>query len=339
MSNDSIILNGEERSLAHASAWLQANDGSMAWMRPIRETIEEWQKGYLSVNTSGTTGDPKTIRFTTKELVASVELTRKAFQIQHGERALYCLPADYIAGKMMIIRAIVLKLDLHIIKPTANLKRDLNGTYGFAAMAPNQLARLLQNGHSISISKIIVGGEPVSTELVHAVRSRNVRAWHTYGSTETCTHVAFRAMWLGEDVFTGVDGVSFECDENSKLIINTPHLNETTHFTNDVVECLNPTSFRWIGRADNVVLSGGLKLYPEQLEQRCAGLFPNAFYFAKDEHPELGEVLTFHIEDSSESDSSILEKLRLRLDRLEMPEKIHSHLEFKRTGTGKIIRI
>ena len=90
---------------------------------------------FIEVKTSGSTGKPKNIQLFKKHLVNSAIATGNYFNLQETTSALLCLSPNYIAGKMMLVRAIILGWHLTIIEPTSN---PLNGNkkYDFTAMVP-----------------------------------------------------------------------------------------------------------------------------------------------------------------------------------------------------------
>jgi len=241
----------------------------------------------------------------------------------------------------MIVRAAVLGLDLHLVPPVADLREHIAGAYDFAAMLPMQLDRLLKHYPAgPPIKKIILGGGPVSDQLAQGIQKTGIQVWHTYASTETCTHVAYRSISDNESRYRAAEGVSFETTASDCLIIHTPHLSTSPHVTKDVVELHDARTFTWLGRADNVVLSGGLKLYPEQLEQRCAALIDAPFYFGKEADAELGERLILFVEVGSNDPNGTVttQQLQRTLHKHEMPKRIEFVDRFNRTETGKIRR-
>lgn len=337
---ETICINGVERSISEAILFLDEHTPmDRTWTDPIANTLRDFLQGKLSTKTSGTTGTPSVVNFDLEEIVASARITEQAFGLKKGDRVLHCLPSKFIAGKMMIIRAIVSGLDLHIVPPVGDLKEHVKGNYSFAAMIPLQMQQLLKYfPDKWPIDKIILGGGPVSAALASKIRTNSVEVWHTYASTETCTHVAIRSITKAETAYQALSDVSFDTDANNRLVISTPHLQRTTHRTKDVVELHNTKQFTWLGRADNVVLSGGLKLYPEQLEDKCSSLLKNNFYFGGEKDDVLGERLVLFIEGYGKAER-ILQRLSTVLSKHELPKKVVFLDEFEKTETGKIKRL
>ncbi|MEO8590464.1 MAG: AMP-binding protein [Flavobacteriales bacterium] len=348
---DAITIDGRplkgEAIIAYARE-LHGRVGS-AWTRSILELFEVLVgKAPLPVRTSGTTGVPKRIDIQREDLVASAELTATTFGLKRGDRALLCLPCEFIAGKMMVVRAMVLGLDLHIVEPEGSVLAKLNSVdrFRFAAMVPQQLHRALRDDRlrvEQQFDMILLGGGPVSDELIADVSDFRTKVFQGYGSTETVTHVALRRLSGAEhnDHFTAIGAVTFAVDARGCLITHTPHLSTRQHITNDLVELIDATHFRWLGRFDNVILSGGKKIFPEQLEARTAAILPYPHYFTSTPDAALGQALTLLVESAGDEEAATteaMELLRPLLDRHELPRVVRIVPKFTRTGSGKIVR-
>lgn len=320
------------------------------WARAVRAALEELcgDGGSMALRTSGTTGPPKLMRFTARDLWASARLTGRAFGLQEGDRAVHCLPCDFVAGRMMLVRGFVIGLDMHFIDPAGGVLNNLHtdARFRFAAMVPNQLHRALQDDRARlerQFDTVLLGGGPVSGALEEDLRDLGVRVVQGYGSTETLTHVALRDV-NGPDRtthYTAVGDVTFSCDERDRLVVHTPHLTTPHHVTNDLVELLDDRRFRWLGRADNVILTGGRKVHPEELERRTAGLLPFAHYFIGVPDDRLGEAVMLVVESVRPEDEVKAEVDRCLSGALaphERPRRISVHRAFARTGTGKVQR-
>ena len=156
------------------------------------------------------------------------------FNLQPGDSALLCLPATYIAGKMMLVRAMILGLELDVVEPTSNLVFNYNKHYKFSAMVPLQLQNSLM--HIKYIDTIIVGGASVSKSLYNAIQDANTSIYETYGMTETVTHIAVKKLnnfaslqrgttWQSaKSFFKTLPNVNIFQDERGCLIIHAPKL-------------------------------------------------------------------------------------------------------------------
>ena len=216
------------------------------------------------IETSGTTSQPKRMKFEKQALINSALLTGDFFKVGIGDRALHCLPANFIAGKMMLIRAMFLGFSLDMVSPTIRPMSNLKKKYQFAAMTPmqawNSLSRLNQ------INTLIVGGGAISKSLREALLKVQGKVFETYGMTETLSHIAFRKIYDPLAEFTLLPNFSISQDKRGCMVINAPHLSIENLITNDNVEILNNSKFRLLGRIDNMINSGGVKIQPEQIE-------------------------------------------------------------------------
>ncbi len=321
------------------------------WRRPVLETFYQLlvkNNGALEVKTSGTTGMPKTIVIPREDLVASSELTAITFGLKTGDRVLHCLPSAYIAGKMMLVRAMVIGLDLHLVDPKGGIldKLDAGERFRFAAMIPLQLHRaILEDPRRVErqFDTILLGGGPVSMALIEDLRELDVKVYQGYGSTETVTHVALRRLNgpSRSDRYHAIGDITFRKDERGCLVVNTPHLSTREHITNDLADVLDDRTFRWRGRFDNVILSGGKKIYPEQLEERTGGILPYPHFFMAIPDDTLGQAVALVIETESPDESAVSEVLDLLANVLhphEMPRRISATRRIARTRTGKMVR-
>lgn len=319
------------------------------WAQKLRDTAAELLKGDgLTAHTSGTTGPPKEYLIPERDLLASAHLTRAAFDLEPGDRVLHCLPCDFVAGKLMLVRGCALALDMHFVDPSGSLFHSLEPSvrFRFTAMVPLQLHRLLNEDRERverQFDTILLGGGPVSEALSEALQGLSTRVFISYGSTETVTHVALRALNGAEpsDVFTALGTCHFARDPRGCLVVYTPHLSTTQHVTNDLVSLLDDTHFRWLGRYDNVILSGGKKVFPEQLEAKTAGLIPYPHYFRGVADAVLGQAIVLVVEtDRPEHEvlPDIMEKMMFTLERHEWPRRVVTLPKIERTSGGKLVR-
>ena len=303
-------------------------------------------KDFVEVRTSGSTGPPKKIRIKKQYMVNSARATGKFFELGPGTTALHCLPVNFIAGKMMLVRAMLLgwKLDLEL--PKANPLDRIFKIYDFCAMTPFQLDNSLSRLHLIK--KLIVGGGAVSSNLKDLVQGIGTEVYETYGMTETVSHIAARHInskkKKKEDPlpFTVLPHVSLETDERGCLVIHAPQLTDETLITNDVVELISDKTFIWKGRIDNIINSGGVKLHPEEIEAKLTPIIAHRFFVTSLPDPALGEKLVLMVESEfSEVALNNLEreiKACRKLGKFEVPKKIYFVEKFEETPNGKIHR-
>jgi O-succinylbenzoic acid--CoA ligase len=300
-------------------------------------------KNYLIVKTSGSTEQPKSIKLKKQAMVNSSIATGDFFNLQPGDTALHCLPSHYIAGKMMFVRALILGLELDFVAPTSQPIFDYKKHYDFCAMVPLQLQHTID--YVENIKTIIVGGSKVTMPLQERIKNSKSHFFETYGMTETVTHVAVKALQSkankAETSFKALPNVTFGKDDRDCLIINAPKLVNEALFTNDIVDLKSETSFKLLGRYDNVINSGGVKLFPEQIEAKLQSIIKERYIIAGEKDDTLGEKLILIIENPSNTTDSILSKIQKlkTLDKFEIPKHVYNVDTFVETNTGKIQRI
>jgi len=325
-----------------------ANDSTEDFKKEIYSFILEWfsDESGMVVKTSGSTGKPKEIRLLKKHMEASARATRSFFGLKPGDTLLHCLPMRYIAGKMMVVRALVGGLDLYITEPSG--KPEIMPEHvSFSAMVPLQLSGLLQTTQGTSslerIDKLIVGGAFVPESLERRVQGISTRIWQTYGMTETITHIALRKLnGTGRsEWYKPLPGVSVRLNENNCLVIDAPDIGVTNLATNDLALTGEGDLFRITGRLDHVVISGGIKLHPEALEKKVEDLMPFPFFLAGLPDKLLGNRLVLFLEQDTLSPSeeeTLRHKLKERLSAYESPKDIICLGKFEYNSQGKLMR-
>lgn len=305
------------------------------WEKPVGDFLLDWFDGktYIEMKTSGSTGAPKVIRVDKQAMVNSALATGDFFGLHSGNRALQCLPVKYVAGKMMLIRSIILGLDLDYVAPTSHPMENLDDTnYDFVAMVPMQAQNSLNELKNVK--KLIVGGARIRKKLEKDLIKLPTEVYETYGMTETITHIA--AKKVGEKEFTVLPHVTISYDDRNCLVIHAPHIiAEETVITNDLVELVNENQFLFLGRIDNIINSGGVKIMPEQVEKKLDGKVDRRFFIASKDDAELGEKVVLVVEgESFDIDKAIFDGL----DKYERPKEIVFVNNFKETENGKVLR-
>ena len=286
----------------------------------------------ISLQTSGSTGTPKTVLMSKQAMVNSALATGDYFKLKPGDSALSCLPFEYIAAKMMFVRAYVLGLELDCIKPSSNPLETLSRNYDFCAMVPLQLENSLEYLHQIKT--IIVGGAKLSNGLKIKLKNSSSSIYETFGMTETVSHIAVKNISQSSTFFEVLPFVSIGVDERNCLTINAPHLVSTPIQTNDVVKLNSKTTFEWIGRFDTIINSGGIKIAPEQLEQQLEGFIKERFFITSQKENSLGETVVIVIERSTPYETLNFDVL----EPMKRPKHIYYVNTFKETVSGKIKR-
>lgn len=251
----------------------------------------EWLNGKeaFTLQTSGSTGPPKNVSVSRKQLVESAKATKLFFGFKEGCKMLCCLDTSKVAGKMMLVRAMEWKGDLRVIPPESNpFKALINEYFDFVALVPLQVEKTMASSNGIKaleqIQNIIIGGAALSPRLREKVNNLPGRVFQTYGMTETVSHIALADLKdSGALLYKALPGVAIKVDKQNRLLIHAPMGGNTWLQTNDVVSLQSEETFLWKGRADNVVNSGGVKLHPEEIAIEIEGLmgqyFPGRLFF------------------------------------------------------------
>ncbi|MDP2688050.1 MAG: AMP-binding protein [Aequorivita sp.] len=335
-------LNGEVFSSAEALK-LSANrlvEKGKDYEKAIGKFILEWLDGndFIIVKTSGSTGIPKEIKLLKNHVFNSANATVTYFDLKEKTKALLCLPSEYIAGKMMLVRAMTAGWDLDTISPEKNPLENSDENFDFTAMVPYQVFHSLADLHKVK--KLIVGGGAVSSELEQQLQNVSTHVFATYGMTETISHIAVRPLNGKEKsaVFTALSKVSFSLNEKGCLQIHASEILEEIVVTNDVVELLSPTSFKFLGRIDNVINTGGVKVHPEVVEEKLSLHLNQPFFIASEKDEALGDRVILIIESEKQLKLEDYSKVFDVLSAYEKPKNIYTLPQFFYTETGKIKR-
>lgn len=320
--------------------------------------LEEWfnSNSYVEVFTSGSTGKPKKIKLEKEHMINSSLATADFFKLKPINTALLCLPIGYIAGKMMLVRAFSLGWEIDVIGISSNPLNETKKVYDFCAMVPLQVENSIEKLGFIKT--LIVGGAPISSQLWSKLQSVKTDVFATYGMTETCTHIALKKLnnftdanssqffWQAggekKSCYQTVSKISISKDKRGCLVINAPTISKKVIYTNDLVELHSSTQFSWLGRYDNIINSGGIKLVPEQIEKKMETLFKERFFVSGLPDDSLGTKLVLLVE-TSENDKTrnmLFEKIRnlKSLSKFEIPKEIFFITKFKETKNNKIDR-
>ncbi|MFI2742343.1 AMP-binding protein [Zhouia sp. PK063] len=313
----------------------------LTYQAVIGDFIQEWldEKDHVFVQTSGSTGTPKQIKIYKQQMVNSAVASGEFFGLVAGQKALLCLPVNYIAGKLMLVRAMVLGLDIDLVAPSSKPLQNNNTYYHFVAMIPLQVQNSLSE--LVNVRKLIVGGASMNTTLKAKVQHLKTQIFETYGMTETVTHIAAKRInGTKEFAFTTLPNVSISIDERSCLKIEAPKVSSEIIQTNDIVELVSNHQFIWKGRFDNVINSGGVKLFPEQIEAKLSEIITENFFVTGMPDAILGEKLVLIIQIDHRQKAIITKRIQdlSLLDKFEIPKEIICVEAFQHTENGKINR-
>lgn len=313
------------------------------------------KQAFFEILTSGSTGIPKSIQIHRTQMQASAQATAQALGLKAGDHALVCLNTAYIAGKMMLVRGLETGMPLLVVPPSSTPLQEISEAIDFTALVPLQLKSMLETPELYlaqlnRMKAILVGGAAVDASLENLIREKlSAPVFSTYGMTETVSHIALRRLngASASDVYELLPGIAVKKDARGCLSIRgTVSQNQWLH-TNDLVELPDEHHFRWLGRVDNVVNSGGIKIYTERIEEKLSEAMQamginRTFFLAGLPDEKLGEKLCIMIEgkktigDAQEKKMSAW--MMTHLHPYEVPKKIFYLPAFVYTPTGKIQR-
>ncbi len=346
MIEDFYCINGmrfERKELLELCRAKLADEGVEAWEKDVYGFIIEWfdDKDFVCVSTSGSTGAPKQIQLPKSQVVKSALRSVKEFGLCKGMKVLHCLPSQFIAGKLMIVRAFVANLDLYIQKPDNNPLQFITENFEFAAMVPLQVQNSLVDTHKLGrIKKLLIGGGAVSPDLHKKLQAVDAQCYLSFGMTETITHVAIKKLngAQPDSCFRAMAKVCFSTDKDGCLIIDDGELGLKVSCT-DVVELIDEKHFRWLGRSDNVINSGGIKFFPEKIEARLSKLIDRRYFISSLPDSLLGERIVLFVEGHPQGNTEeLVNKVKSACEAYEAPKQFIYIKEFVMTKTGKINR-
>lgn len=311
----------------------------------LDEFVSDWQSDSptLLVHTSGSTGKPKPMLVEKRRMEASARITCGFLGLRAGDTALLCMPLDFIAGKMVVVRSLVWGLRLVAVEPSGHPLKGLTESPTFAAMVPMQVYNSLKVEEERrllrGITHLIIGGGAVNSDMAEELRGFPNAVWSTYGMTETLSHIALRRLSGAEasEWYEPFDGVGVTTNADGCLVIDAPAVCAQPLVTNDIAEIApDGRRFRIRGRRDNVVCSGGLKLQIEEMEARLQPHLNVPYMISKRPDDKFGEaVVLLAVTDDMES---VREVCRKHMPRYEQPRYFLAVGELPMTPTGKPAR-
>jgi O-succinylbenzoic acid--CoA ligase len=321
------------------------------YLHSIENFLAEWESysPIISVSTSGSTGAPKTIEFNKKQAEASAKYTGRFFDFKSGDCVLLNLSPNFVAGKLMLVRALTHQMKIVVAplnsNPLLGLKKFPH-KIKLAAFVPHQVEEILSNENSKrlfnEIENVIIGGASISDSLEKKIAEQKTKSFATFGMTETLTHFALRPVDGKTDFYNCLPGITISADDRNCLIVNQNEILSDRLVTNDIIELIDERHFRWKGRFDNVINSGGVKIIPEADEKLIESLFGTArFYLSSKSNSKFGEEVVLVLESDplgSTLEKKFLEKMEILLPKYHAPKSIIVQSKFAETANGKIRR-
>ena len=292
-------------------------------------------ENFITVQTSGSTGSPKSIQISKLALLKSAENTSRFFDIKSKSKVLHCLSSNFIAGKMMWVRALHLGWHITLVKPDSFPLLQTEIFFDFAAMVP--LQAINSQNDLFRIKKLIIGGGQLSKKWQDSFALIPSEIFLTYGMTETITHIAAKKIGAPGG-FRLLPQVKISTDQRNCLEVTLTYLGNNKIITNDLVKIINETEFEWLGRFDNIINSGGIKLIPETIEQKLQPFIPCEFFVAGIDDEKLGTKLILLVESNHQVFDLATKFQSACLEKYEIPKEIIHLSHFQRTENGKIDR-
>ena len=355
---DHLLLNGKKFYYEEIAGYSFRNSIPLnGYEATTLEFCRNWLNGVqeIAINTSGSTGAPKLITLTRRQIEVSAQYTLQILALKENDRALVCLNTEYIGGIMMLVRGFIGNLHLTIMEPINNPFKYLPprgpDTFEFAAFVPLQLQVILtESPDKLNILNqmkgILVGGAPIGPELKKQIQIISAPVYHTYGMTETASHVALKRLNgnIPDTYFKSSPAVELGQDERGCLTIKGEVTNQQLLVTNDLVNLISEHEFEWLGRVDNTLNSGGVKVQAEKVEVALAQAllehqFERRSFISAVPDDKLGQRIIAVLEGkplSLAEEEKIYQSLQKLLHKYEIPKAIKYTPSFTATASGKI---
>lgn len=343
LQNLPLVLDGETLTAPDVRDRCRTHRNDPGPVGELFRFLADWYDGSatLTVQTSGSTGAPKPMQVEKVRMAASARLTCQFLGLGAGDTAFLCMPLQYIAGKMVVVRALIAGLSLIPVRPSSNPLEMLASAPVFAAMTPMQAWESLKDPRTTTLLRnvqhLLLGGGSIDATLEDALRDMPGAVWSSYGMTETLSHIALRringpqaSIW-----YTALDGVAVDLTTEGTLRIHAPRVCPDVLVTNDLAEMNGQRQFRILGRRDNVINSGGLKIQIEEVERLLAPHLPGQFLITAVPDARLGETVVLLLEGEV---ADVRDLCRRVLPKHWQPTSVVSVPALPRTETGKPAR-
>lgn len=313
--------------------------------RDLYHFLADWfsESSYITVHTSGSTGTPKELTVRKEQMMQSATLTCSFLGLGKGDNALLCMPLQYIAGKMVVVRALVAGLRLILRMPSGHPLADVEEPLRFAAMIPLQVYNSIlvpeERERLCKTEILIIGGGAINKELEDEIRKLSNTVYSTYGMTETLSHIALRKL-NGPDAspaYTPFSSVRISVSSDETLVINAPLVCDDTLVTNDIVRIHPNGTFTILGRKDNIINTGGVKVQIESVEEMLHSIISANFAITAVPHPKLGEAIVLLLDKTADTEG-LSDKIASLLPKYQQPKYIRKADAIPQTGSGKTDR-
>lgn len=303
-----------------------------------REFLKQWNDSspFIEAHSSGSTGEPKQLQLLKVDMEKSARTTVDFFGLRTDSVVASALPATSIATKMAIVRSVVADCKYLPVRPSNTL--EITDHVDLLSIAPSQADFLINHPEMVTnVGTLLIGGSALSPARESALMQCGYSFYETYGMTETCSNIALRQA--GEEYFSAKPGIRFSLDKRGCLEVHAPCYSFDGIVTNDMAELISPAKFRLLGRADNAINSGGIKIHPEILERELADSITCPFYVVGVPSAKWGHEAVLVVEGDDEQRREAEEILKKMEDRKRFPQRVVAIAHFLRTHTGKIHRL
>lgn len=345
-SKQTLLLDGRRYSIEELTKPQGKVDfGASPMLRDLFLFLADWfdDAPMLNVQTSGSTGAPKVLTVRKEQMMQSARLTCEFLGLRAGDTALLCMPLQYIAGKMVVIRALVAGLNLILRTPSGHPLADVDVPLRFAAMVPLQVYNTLQvpqeRERLCRTEILIIGGGAIDRELEQELSGFPGEIYSTYGMTETLSHIALRRLngAQASSHYHPFSSVKISLSPEATLVIEAPLVCDEKLTTHDVAQIYEDGTFTIIGRKDNTINTGGIKVQAEQVESKLQPFIAVPFAVTSVPDVRLGEAIVLLLEPTDYM-AQIENKITEVLSKYECPKQVLQVARIPRTETGKIAR-
>lgn len=300
--------------------------------------------------TSGTTSKPKAVvhnRYSLRHAVVAIE---QVLELEKDDTWLLCLSPQYIAGTAIIARAFLLEQKIYSSRPDlASIKEAIEKHKpNLISLVPTQLKMLVDDGVDLSGFKaILVGGANADAALIERCHELGYNVHRTYGMTETFGGICHDGILFPENDVDIVNGEVYI--QSSSIFIEYRHDFELTrskfegryYKTGDLGSLDNNGKLSITGRIDDIVISGGVKINPVEIENALKHFIQVPFIAGGKQHEKWGQALSIAFENEMPSNiklNDIRELLKKNFNKKSLPLQTTIIESFVRTESGKIKR-
>jgi len=330
-----INLNFSKITVQEALSILKPIDEK--WIKKYYNFLKTYIKGKeIQVSTSGTTGTRKMISVSKLQMQNSASATLNYFNLREGNSTLLSLSCDFVAGKMMLVRAIEGKLNLFLVKPSSDPSKYLSSEFDFVPLVPMQVQNIMKTGKINQIKILLIGGGKLNDEILHKLKKNKTQVFESFAMTETLTHFAIKQISpLYNEWFKTIKGFEIDINEEGELIIQKNNITNCELKTRDLIEKKSNSEFKWLGRSDNIINSGGIKLIPEELERKISKLISVQFVLVGVPDKKLGEKIAIVSKEPLKIELNKINDILSRYERIQTAFIVNY---FPITQSGKIRR-